>query len=166
VALFHHKEVEPHVFPHQIAFNTIPAIGDFRNDGYTEEEWKLVVETRKILGLPDLRVSPTAVRVPVFSCHSESVHCEFRAKVTVKEARACLTRAEGVTLVDRPEENAYPMGFALAGSDPVHVGRIRQDPSDERCVNLWIVADNLRKGAALNAVQILEALAELEDDDA
>ncbi len=165
VALFNHREIVPKAFPHQIAFNMIPAIGAFRDDGYTEEEWKLVVETKKILGLPDLRVSPTAVRVPVFSCHGEAAHLEFRGKVTPKEVRACLARAEGVILLDRPEENVYPMPFPLAGSDAVHVGRIRQDPTEDRCVNLWIVADNLRKGAALNALQILSAHLELEEED-
>lgn len=158
VALFNHREAEHQQFPHQIAFNSIPAIGAFREDGYTEEEWKLVAETRKIMGLPTLPVAPTCVRIPVFSCHSESLHLGFKRKVTPIQVRACLAQAEGVVVVDRPAEDSYPMGFPLAGSDDVHVGRIRQDPSDDRSVLLWVVADNLRKGAALNAVQIVEHL--------
>ncbi len=159
-ALFNSREPEVSAMPHQIAFNCIPAIGDFQDNGYTTEEWKLVAESRKILAMPDLHVSPTAVRVPVFSCHSEAVHVVCERKVTPKEATAALHNAEGIQLWDRPAEDLYPMGFPLAGTDDVYVGRVRQDPSDDRAINLWVVADNLRKGAALNAVQIAEVLDE------
>jgi aspartate-semialdehyde dehydrogenase len=157
-ALFNGREPELRKFPHAIAFNSIPAIGGFRDDGYTDEEWKLVAESRKIMGIKDLRVSPTCVRIPVFSCHSESVHAEFSRKVTPKEALAALRQAEGVVVQDVPADQVYPMGFPSAGTDPVYVGRMRQDPDDDRALNFWVVSDNLRKGAALNAVQIAELL--------
>ncbi|MBN93836.1 MAG: aspartate-semialdehyde dehydrogenase [Deltaproteobacteria bacterium] len=160
VSLFNNRDLNSSAFPHTIAFNCIPAIGAARDDGYTEEEWKLVTETRKILALPDLRVSPTAVRVPVFACHSESVHVQCSRKVTPKQARAALAQGEGLVIQDRLAENEYPMGGVAAGTDDVFVGRIRQDPDDDCSLNFWIVADNLRKGAALNAVQIAEALDE------
>ena len=151
--------------PHPIAFNCIPAIGDFLPNGYTTEEWKLVQETRKIMDLPDLPISPTAVRVPVFSCHSEAVHAICERKVTATAAAAALHQGEGIKVVDRPLEGEYPMGMPLAGTDDVYVGRIRQDPDDDCAVNLWVVADNLRKGAALNAVQIAEVLDEGPEDE-
>jgi aspartate-semialdehyde dehydrogenase len=154
------------VFPHPIAFNCIPSIGTFRDDGYTDEEWKLVAETRRIMELPHLRVVPTCVRVPVFACHSESVLVEFPRKVTAKQVRAALYNGEGITLLDAPAEQLYPMGFPTAGTDDVFVGRIRQAPDDDAAVALWVVADNLRKGAALNAVQIAELLAEGPEEDA
>ena len=156
----------PEVFQHQIAFNCIPAIGPFLDNGYTQEEWKLVQETRKIMELPELRVVPTAVRVPVFASHSESVLVEFDRKVTAKQARAALHQGEGIKLLDRPLEDVYPMSFQTAGTDDVFVGRIRQAPDDDMAVALWVVADNLRKGAALNAVQIAELIAEGPEDDA
>lgn len=163
-ALFNSREPEVSAMPHQIAFNCIPAIGSFLDNGYTDEEWKLVRESRKILGLPALRVSPTAVRVPVFSSHSESVHVELSRKVTVKEASAAFHNAEGLVIQDRPLEDHYPMPVPATGLDDVFVGRIRQDPDDDRALNFWLVSDNLRKGAALNAVQIAELLdEELED---
>ena len=155
----------PAVFPHQIAFNCIPAIGAFRDDGYTEEEWKLVAETRKIMELPNLRVVPTAVRVPTFACHAESVLAEFDRKVSARQARAAIFAAEGVSLLDAPEDHLYPMGFAASGTDDVFVGRIRQAPDDDMAISMWVVADNLRKGAALNAVQIAELLVEGPEDD-
>ncbi|MCP4869971.1 MAG: aspartate-semialdehyde dehydrogenase [Proteobacteria bacterium] len=164
-ALFNNLDVNVSAMPHQIAFNCIPSIGSFLENGYTDEEWKLVAESRKIMGMPKLHVSPTAVRVPVFSCHSEAVHVICERKVTTKSAKAALHQGEGITLMDRPEEQTYPMGFALAGSDDVYIGRIRQDPMDEHALNLWVVADNLRKGAALNAVQIAEALDDGPEDD-
>jgi aspartate-semialdehyde dehydrogenase len=160
VALFNHKPAEAKAMAHPIAFNCIPAIGAFLDNGYTDEEWKLVRESRKILGLPNLKVSPTAVRVPVFSCHSESVHVTCSRKVTPKAAAAAFHNAEGLVIQDMPAENLYPMPFPLAGSDDVYVGRIRQDPDDDTALNFWLVADNLRKGAALNAVQIAELLHE------
>ena len=158
VDLFNNRPLEPRVFPHQIAFNLIPAIGDFRADGYTTEEWKLIAETRRILELPKLRVAATAVRVPVFSAHSESVCAEFGRQVSPKEARAALYNAEGVVLEDEPRDDEYPMPFPAGSTDDVWVGRIRQDPDDLSALHLWVVADNLRKGAALNAVQIAELL--------
>jgi len=160
VSLFNSRELVSAAFPHTIAFNCIPAIGEPRDDGYTDEEWKLVTETRKIMSLPDLRVSPTAVRVPVFACHSESVHVQCSRKVTPKQAKAALSQAEGLVIQDRLAEGEYPMGGVSAGTDDVFVGRIRQDPDDDCSLNLWVVADNLRKGAALNAVQIAETLDE------
>ena len=159
-ALFNSREPAVRVNPHQIAFNCIPAIGAFLENGYTEEEWKLVTESRKILGQPELRVSPTAVRVPVFSSHCESVHVELGRKVTVKQAKAAFQNAEGLVIQDRPAEDHYPMPSVAAGTDDVFVGRIRQDPDDDCAINFWVVADNLRKGAALNAVQIAETLDE------
>lgn len=164
-ALFNNLDLTVAAMPHQIAFNCIPSIGDFMDNGYTTEEWKLVEESRKIMGMPDLHVSPTAVRVPVFSCHSEAVHVVCERKVTAKSARAALHQGEGITLMDSPQEQSYPMGFLLAGTDDVYIGRIRQDPVDEHALNLWVVADNLRKGAALNAVQIAEALDDGPEDD-
>ncbi len=160
VALFNHKEADPKVMPHPIAFNCIPSIGTFLDNGYTDEEWKLVQESRKILALPSLKVSPTAVRVPVFSCHSEAVNVTCSRKVTPKAAAAAFHNAEGLVIQDMPAEQVYPMPFPLAGSDDVYVGRIRQDPDDDCALNFWVVADNLRKGAALNAVQIAELLHE------
>ena len=155
----------PKAFPHQIAFNCIPAISDFRDDGYTTEEWKLVAESRRILEHPYLKVVPTCVRVPVFASHSESVLVEFRTKVTTRQVRAALYNGEGISLMDAPDDDIYPMGFQAAGTDDVYVGRIRQAPDDDMAVAMWVVADNLRKGAALNAVQIAELLAEGPEDD-
>ncbi len=167
IGLLNHGECPPaSVFPHQIAFNCIPAIGAFLDNGYTEEEWKLVRETRKIMELPDLSVVPTAVRVPVFAAHGESVLVECLRKVTVKQAQAALHHGEGITLVDRPQEDQYPMAFSAAGTDAVFVGRVRQAPEDDLSIAMWVVADNLRKGAALNAVQIAELLADGPEDDA
>lgn len=152
-------------FPHQIAFNCIPSIGTYRDDGYTDEEWKLVAESRRILEMPELRVVPTCVRVPVFTCHSESVLVEFDGKVTATQVRAALHNGEGITLVDKPTAEEYPMGVDAVGTDDVYVGRIRQAPDDDSAVAMWVVADNLRKGAALNAVQIAELLAEGPEED-
>ena len=164
-ALFNSRDIAPKVMPHPIAFNCIPAIGEFLPNGYTTEEWKLVQESRKILDLPDLPVSPTAVRVPVFSCHGEAVHVVCARKVTPTSIAAALHQGEGITLMDRPAENDYPMGMSLAGTDDVYIGRIRQDPVDDCALNMWVVADNLRKGAALNAVQIAEVLDEGPEDE-
>lgn len=166
LALFNSGEAAtPKTFPHPIAFNCIPAIGAFRDDGYTEEEWKLVAETRRILEMPHLRVVPTCVRVPVFACHSESVLAEFRTKVSEKQVRAALYNGEGISLLDAPDDQIYPMGFPTAGTDDVFVGRIRQAPDDDKAIAMWVVADNLRKGAALNAVQIAEILVEGPEED-
>ncbi len=149
-----------HKMPHEIAFNCLPHIDVFLEGGHTKEEQKMVNETRKILGAPDLAVSATCVRVPVFNAHSESVNVEFEEDVSPERARALLAHAPGVEVVDDVESFAYPMPRDADGRDAVFVGRIRRDDSRENTLNLWVVADNLRKGAALNAVQIAEALLE------
>ena len=146
------------VYAHPIAFNLFPHIDVFEDSGYSKEEIKMIAETRKIMDLPELRITATTARVPVVTGHSESVNIEFERKVDVAEARRVLTGAPGVTLLDDPENNIYPTPLAAAGTDSVYVGRVRRDESVENGLNLWVVADNLRKGAALNAVQIAEAL--------
>jgi len=145
-------------FPHRIAFNLIPAIDAFRPDGYTGEEWKLVDETRKILELPDLAIAPTTVRVPVFTCHSVAVIAETEEKMTVARAREAFERFPGLKLWDDPAQNRYPMPVEVEGQDDCYVGRIREDLSHERGLSFWVVGDQLRKGAATNAVQIAELL--------
>ncbi len=147
--------------PYEIAFNCLPQIDRFVDGGHTKEERKMVDETRKILGAPRLAISATCVRVPVFNAHSESVNVEFEESISPEEARGLLARAPGVEVVDDVESFAYPMPRHANGKDSVFVGRIRRDDSREKTLNLWIVADNLRKGAALNAVQIAEALLEM-----
>ena len=155
--LLNFQAVEPEVYPVQIAFNVIPHGGDFTDNGYTTEEMKLVWETRKILGDDGILVNATVVRVPVFYGHSEAVNIETRDKLPAVEARALLEAAPGVEVVDDPVDGGYPTPVTHAsGSDPVYVGRIRDDLSHPRGLNLWIVSDNIRKGAALNAVQIAE----------
>jgi len=146
------------VFPHPIAFNCLPQIDVFEGDGYTKEEHKMMFETRKIFGDPSIRVSATCVRVPVLVGHAEAVNVEFEKPISPEEARELLSKAPGVELVDAPGERRYPMQVDCAGRDPVLVGRIRRDPSQANALDLWIAADNLRKGAALNAVQIAELL--------
>jgi aspartate-semialdehyde dehydrogenase len=158
--LLNFQPAEPKVYPVQIAFNVIPHGGDFLDNGYTSEEMKLVWETRKILGDDSIRVNATVVRVPVFYGHSEAVSIETRDKLTAVQARELLSHAPGVEVVDEPVGGGYPTPVTHAsGTDPVYVGRIRDDLSHARGLNLWIVADNIRKGAALNAVQIAELLA-------
>ena len=158
--LLNFQSPEPEKFPVQIAFNVIPHIDEFLDNGYTREEMKLVWETRKILGDDAIRVNPTAVRVPVFYGHCEAVNVETREPITAAEVRALLEKAPGVEVVDEPRAGGYPTPVTHAsGNDPVYVGRIRQDESHPRAVNLWIVADNIRKGAALNAVQVAELVA-------
>jgi aspartate-semialdehyde dehydrogenase len=157
-ALFNGKEIEKVKFPHQIAFNCIPHIDVFMEGGYTKEEWKMIEETRKILGEPNLAVTATTVRVPVFCSHSESVNVETYVKLSANEARRILREAPGVIVADEPENNVYPMAIDAAGKDATYVGRIREDKSVANGLNLWVVSDNLRKGAALNAVQIAEIL--------
>ncbi len=152
------EALEPKVYAHPIAFNCLPHIDVFLENGYTKEEMKMVNETRKILGDETIEVCPTTVRVPVFYAHSEAVNVETEKKLDVAEVKALLARQPGVELVDRPEANAYPLAINAAGRDPVFVGRIRADLTRENAVNMWIVSDNLRKGAALNAVQIAELL--------
>jgi aspartate-semialdehyde dehydrogenase len=159
-ALLNGQDPDPQRFPVQIAFNLIPHIDEFQPNGYTKEEMKLVWETRKILGDDSIQVNPTAVRVPVFFGHSEAVNIETRKKITADEARELLRRAPGVEVVDERVPGGYPTPVTHAsGNDPVFVGRIREDLSHPRGLNLWVVADNIRKGAALNAVQIAELVA-------
>lgn len=158
VALFNGKEIKKEKFPHQIAFNCIPHIDLFLENGYTKEEWKMINETCKIMGDPSIRVTATTVRVPVFCGHSESVNVETEKKLTAKDVKAILREAPGVLLCDEPEKNIYPLAIDAVGKDATLVGRIREDNSIPNGINLWIVADNLRKGAALNAVQIAEIL--------
>ena len=147
-----------HVYPHQIAFNVLPHIDSFHESGYTGEEMKIINETKKIMGDDSIRVTVTAARVPVFYGHSESVNLETAYKLTAEQCREILSRAPGVMVVDDPPSNSYPLAIDAAGKDLVFVGRIREDPSIANGLDLWIVADNLRKGAALNAVQIAEHL--------
>lgn len=146
------------VFPHRIAFNLLPHIDVFEDSGYSREEIKMMNETRKIMGLPSLRITATTVRVPVVTGHSESVNAEFEKDVDLARARAALAGAPGVELLDDPATALYPTPAAAAGTDPTYVGRLRLDDSVENGLNFWVVADNLRKGAALNAVQIAELL--------
>jgi len=146
------------VFPRPLAFNVVPQCDRFGEAGYTQEEWKLVRESRKILGDGTLRLTATAVRVPVEVAHSESVYVELASPLTAAQARAALATAPGVVVQDDPEHNVYPTARDVAGSDETYVGRIRNDPDEPRALHLWIVADNLRKGAATNAVQIAELL--------
>ena len=154
------QDVRPEVYPVQIAFNVIPHGGDFDANGYTSEEMKLVTETRKILGDDRIRVNATVVRVPVFYGHSEAVNIETRDKLTVADARRLLEGAPGVEVVDEHVPGGYPTPVTHAsGNDPVYVGRIREDLSHPRGLNLWVVSDNIRKGAALNAVQLAELVA-------
>ncbi|GKS57388.1 aspartate-semialdehyde dehydrogenase [Nitrospira sp.] len=157
-AILSFKEAEPNVYPYQIAFNCLPHIDDFVPTGYTKEEMKMVHETRKIMGDPSIRLTATTVRVPVYVGHSESVNVETSKKLTANEARAVLAEAPGVRVYDDPAHKLYPMPIDVAGKDDVYVGRIREDESIPNGLNLWVVADNLRKGAALNAVQIAELL--------
>ena len=152
------KEVESEVFPHRIAFNCLPQIDVFMDDGYTKEEVKMVDETRKILDDPSIRISATAVRVPVFIGHSEAVNIQTEDSISPEEVRELLSDAPGVRVVDDPSNEVYPMALDAAAQDDVLVGRIRADESVENGINMWVVADNLRKGAALNAVQIAELL--------
>jgi aspartate-semialdehyde dehydrogenase len=157
--LLNGKPVEAKVYPKQIAFNVLPHIDAFLENGYTKEEMKMVWETRKILGDDSIMVNPTAVRVPVFYGHSEAVHIETREKITAQQARDILGNAPGVTLLDEHVPGGYPTAVTeAAGQDPVFVGRIREDISHPRGLNLWVVSDNVRKGAALNSVQIAEVL--------
>ena len=152
------EAMRPTHFPHRIAFNLIPAIDTFAPDGYTGEEWKLINETRKILEAPDLLISPTTVRVPVFTCHSVAVNVETEDKVSVERARELFGRFPGLKVWDEPAEQRYPMPVDVEGQDDCWVGRIREDLSHPRALNFWVVGDQLRKGAATNAVQIAELL--------
>jgi len=156
-AVFVADPIEREKFTKQIAFNVIPHIDVFLDSGYTKEEWKMMVETQKILD-PDIQVTATCVRVPVFIGHSEAVTLEFEKPITAEKARAALRAAPGVLLIDKREDGGYATPIECAGEDATYVSRIRKDPTVENGLSLWIVADNLRKGAALNAVQIAECL--------
>jgi aspartate-semialdehyde dehydrogenase len=156
--LFAMKEITPKVYPYQIAFNCLPQIDVFLANDYTKEEMKMVNETKKIMGDETIRITATTVRVPVFYGHSEAVNIETERKLTAKQARAILSQAPGVKVLDNPSEKIYPMPLFAAGEDDTFVGRIREDESIANGLNMWIVADNIRKGAALNAVQIGEEL--------
>lgn len=145
-------------FQHRIAFNCIPHIDKFLDDGSTKEEWKMVVETKKIMGDPNIQVAATCVRVPVLRCHGEAINVEFGEEVTVEQARAAFEAAPGLTLMDDPAACAYPMPGILAGTDGAYVGRLRKDPSVPHGLAFWDVSDQIRKGAALNAVQIAQLL--------
>jgi len=152
------KEATPKVYPYQIAFNVLPEIDVFLENGYTKEEWKMVEETHKIMHAPGIAVSATCVRVPVMIGHSEAVQVEFSRPMSPAEAKSILSKAPGVTVMDDPSKRVYPYPVMVAGQDDVYVGRIRKDASHPNGLVLWIVGDNIRKGAALNAVQIAEKL--------
>jgi aspartate-semialdehyde dehydrogenase len=160
-AVLEASEVPPAaIYPHQIAFNAIPQVESFKDgDDYTTEERKLMAETRKILGRDDIAISATCVRIPVYTGHSESVNVQTRKSLSPEDCRELLTGAPGVQVLDDPANGIYPLAIDAAGNDDVLVGRIRRDSSHDRCLNLWVVGDNLRKGAALNAVQLAELLA-------
>jgi aspartate-semialdehyde dehydrogenase len=152
------KPPEVSVYPHQIGFNLLPHIEDFLPNGYTKEEMKISNETRKILHDPNINISATCVRVPVFTSHSESAHIEFDGPIDIDAARNMLAEAEGIKVLDEPDKNLYPMPIVSTGQDEVFVGRLREDISKPNSIALWLASDNLRKGAALNAIQIAEEL--------
>jgi aspartate-semialdehyde dehydrogenase len=159
------RDITPAVYPYQIAFNCLPHVDDFLPSGYTKEEMKMLKETQKIMGDDSIQVTATTVRVPVYVGHSESVNIETHKKLSANEARALLAEAPGVLVYDDPVHKIYPMPIDVAGKDEVYVGRIREDESIPNGLNLWIVGDNLRKGAALNAIQIAEALIAAPDSE-
>ena len=152
------KEAQPRFLDHQIAFNVIPRIDRFLDDGYTVEERKMIQETRKIMHAPGISISATCVRVPVYVSHSSALHIEFQRPMSPQEARELLASMPGVKVLDEPDQGLYPMPWDVAGTDDVYVGRIRQDVSHANGLAMWVVADNLRKGAALNSIQIAEEL--------
>lgn len=158
LAIYNQKTIEKKVYPHQIAFNVLPHIDSFLDTGYTKEEMKMVNETKKIMEDDSIAVTATTVRVPVFYGHSESVNIEFEREMTPDMARKLLRKAPGVKLVDDPSKNKYPLALDAAGKDDTFVGRIRVDDTVKYGLNMWVVSDNIRKGAALNAVQIAESL--------
>jgi aspartate-semialdehyde dehydrogenase len=161
-AIIEARELEqPSVYPHRIAFNALPQVEKFKDgDDYTTEERKMMAETRKIFGTEEIGISATCVRVPVYTSHSESVNVQTRDPLSPEQCRELLADAPGVIVLDNPGDGIYPLAIDAAGRDEVFVGRIRRDPSHERCLNMWIVGDNLRKGAATNAVQLGELLLE------
>ena len=152
------EKATPRVYPYQIAFNVLPEIDVFLENGYTKEEWKLVEETHKIMHAPEIAISATCVRVPVKIGHSEAIQVEFSSPMSPSEARDILSKAPGVTVMDDPSKRVYPYPEMAAGQDDVYVGRVRRDASHPNGLVLWVVSDNIRKGAALNAVQIAEKL--------
>ncbi|MFC1905137.1 aspartate-semialdehyde dehydrogenase [Chloroflexota bacterium] len=156
------QNTTPSVYPYQIAFNVLPEIDVFLENGYTKEEWKMVEETRKIMHAPDIAISATCVRVPVFTSHSEAVSIELSHPMTPEEARLILARSPGIKVLDDLSVRLYPHAWSVAGTDEVFVGRIRSDASTPNGLTMWVVADNLRKGAALNAVQIAEEMIKRE----
>lgn len=158
LAIYNQQEIKKEVYPHQIAFNCLPHIDVFFDNGYTKEEMKMVNETKKIMEDDSIRVTATTVRVPVFYGHSESVNIETEKKITANEVREILSKAPGVVVMDNPKKFEYPLPIYAAGRDETFVGRIREDESIPNGINMWIVADNIRKGAALNAIQIAEIL--------
>ncbi len=160
VSLFNQQEIEKKKFPHQIAFNCLPHIDVFLDNGYTKEEMKMVNETQKIMHDPSIAVTATCVRVAVFGGHSESVNVETKKKLSAHEARELLKKAPGIQVMDNPSKNEYPLAVNCVGKDEVFVGRIRDDDSVPHGLNFWIVSDNIRKGAATNAVQIAKVLIE------
>ncbi|MCR4430831.1 MAG: aspartate-semialdehyde dehydrogenase [Tepidanaerobacteraceae bacterium] len=155
------RPLEVSVYPHQIAFNALPHIDIFLENGYSREEMKMVNETRKMLHDDSIAVCPTAVRIPVMRCHSEAINIQTERHASAAEARQILEKAPGIKVMDDPSANLYPLAAELIGTDDVYVGRIREDISIENGLNMWVVADNLRKGAALNAVQIAETLVKM-----
>jgi aspartate-semialdehyde dehydrogenase len=157
-ALMSFQDVKAEVYPYQIAFNLLPHIGSFNDGGDCSEEVKIAKETRKILGAPSLRVTATTVRVPVLRCHSEAINVELEKPLNANEARAALAAMPGVIVFDDPVKKLYPMPIDATGKDDVYIGRVREDESITNGLNLWVVSDNLRKGAALNAIQIAECL--------
>ena len=157
-AVLSRNDVDPRIYPHQIAFNVLPHIEPFREDGYSREEWKMLEETRKIMHAPEILVSATAVRVPVVIGHAEAIHIETERPMSPSEVREILSSAPGVIVQDDPYSDVYPTPAEAAGRDEVFVGRIRKDISHPNGIAMWVVADNIRKGAALNAIQIAEAL--------
>jgi aspartate-semialdehyde dehydrogenase len=161
VDILNFRKIKKNVYPHQIAFNCLPHIDIFLENGYTKEEMKLVNETKKIIGEDSIMVTATTVRVPVFRCHSESLNIETEKHISPNEVRAVLSTSPGIIVYDAPDKNIYPHAIDMADKDETYVGRIRKDDSIENGINMWIVADNLRKGAALNAVQIAEKLIEM-----
>ena len=158
VALLNFKDIETKVYPYQIAFNCIPHIDSFLENGYTREEMKMVNETNKIMEDDTIRLTATTVRVPVFRCHAESVNIETEKKLSANEARAILSKMPGVMVYDDPSRSIYPLQLDVTGKDETYVGRVREDETIKNGLNLWIVIDNVRKGASLNAVQIAEHL--------
>lgn len=156
------KGEEANKFPYKIANNCLPHIDVFLENGYSKEEMKMIEETKKILGLPELKITTTTVRVPVINCHSESINVEFEEEFDIKDAKQTLNLSNGIVVLDDISKNIYPINTFVDSKDEVFIGRIRRDYSTKNALNMWVVADNIRKGAATNAVQILEKLLENE----